>query len=172
MSFSNIVGSPIFAEGNIRPLTTVKNLVIDPENGKLVALVTDVHRNRIVSYMDIISWGRVVKVHDGDSIIDGNDVIKVEKLQKEGFEMIGAKVETKKGEVLGKVYNYYMNTSIMNLQRICTAKGFLGLLRYETRVISAGDIIEMKRGKIIVKNNFGVVKVEANQQVALEDAAA
>ncbi len=158
--YTKIVGTPVLEDDNIRALTTVKSLVLDPESGKILAFVVDENRNLIITPMDVISWHDVLHIRNRDSIIHGDDVLRVQTVQKSGEKIFGNKVETKDGKFLGTVMDYSIDSNAMILKKLFVAKGILGLLRYDSRVISAKNILEILPDKIVVKGDLGTIKVE------------
>lgn len=167
--FSKIIGTPVYDEG-IRPITSVKDLVIDPENGKVVALVVNLSRNLVVAPMDIVSWYEGIKINSSDDIVEGDDILRVQSIQQRGIRIFRNKVETKDGKYLGKVFDYGLEPKSLILSKLFVAKDILGLLRYDSRVIGYNSILEILPDKIVVKSDLATVKVERVKQ--LEDAAA
>ncbi len=168
--FSKIVGTPVFEDG-ARPITTVKDLVIDPENGKVVALLVNQSKNLVISPMDIISWYENIKIHSHSDIIDADDVLRVQNIQKSGSHVYRNSVFTKDGKYLGKVIDYSIEPKSMMLNKIFVAKEFLGLLRFDSRVFGYNNILEILPDKIVVKNDLGVIKETKKEAIKIEDMA-
>ncbi|MBI2634426.1 PRC-barrel domain-containing protein [Candidatus Peregrinibacteria bacterium] len=168
--FTRIIGTPIFEDGP-RPLTTVKDMVIDPENGKVLALVVSLTRKLIIVPIDIESWHDAVKVHSGDAITEARDVMRVDVVMKSGIHVFRSRVVTKGGKFLGKVYDFSIDSNLMVLHKLYVARGFLGLVKFESRIIPYDNILEILPGKIIVKDDLTEVKAkERVVGVALEEA--
>ncbi len=164
--YSEIIGTPVFEDDAPRPFTMVRDLVLDPEmRGKLIAFVVNGGRGRILSPVDVISWGNVMKVHSAGDVTEVENVLRVDAVLKNGVKFDGAKVETEKGEKLGHVFDLGVDNKTFDLRRIFVAKSFLGLLRYESRIISAKDIVEVLADKIVVKEGTRKVKDEAKGAV-------
>ncbi len=155
--FSKIIGTLVFHE-NIRAITSIKDLLINPDTGKIEAFIVNESKNLVILPMDIIKWSNFIKISDNNAIIEGEEIIKVTEIQKKGTYIYRNKVETKKGVFLGKVFDFTINDKFLNLQKIYVAKGFLGLIRYDSRIISAEDIIEITSDKIIVKDSLAIIK--------------
>ena len=168
--YSNIVGIPIFEEDGQRPISTVKDVIMDPERGKAVALVVDINQNKVITPHDILSLGDILKIRGREVIIDGSDVIRVEEIQKRNVRILNNRVETKEGEYLGKVVDYSLELSGLNLQKIYVAKGFMGVVRYGGRMIPAKKIVEVLPKKIVVENGLKKVK-EKKMERGLSDVA-
>jgi len=167
--FSDIVGMRVVAD-EVQPLSTVKNLVIDPENGKILAYVVDAFRNKIICPIDVVEWkSAVLRVHDADAIIDGNEVMRVEKVQNDGIQILGSKVETEEGMLLGRVYDYSVDNASESLKNLYVAKGLLILFRCEKKIISWQNILEILPGRIVVKS--GLVTIEEGAALREQGAA-
>ncbi len=170
--YSKISGTPVMEDDAMRPLTTIKDVLIDSETGKVIAFIVNLSKNLIITPMDILSWHDAIHVHDRDSIIEGNEVLRVENVQKSGTRVIHNRVETKDGKYLGKVVDFSIDSHSMDLKKLYVAKGFLGLFRYESRIIPAKNIIEILPEKIVVKEDLAVIKQEEKEKIVMEDLAA
>ena len=169
--YSNILGTPVFDQDGGRPITTVRDLVVDPESGKLIAFVVNQSKNLIITPVDILFWKEILKVRDRDAIISASEVLRVESVQKNGIHFFHNKVETKSGKFLGKVVDFEIDTNLYVLARIHVAKGFLGLIKYDSRIIPADHIVEVLEDKIVVKDDFQEVKQETEEKAAIKDLA-
>jgi len=155
---SEIIGTPVMVE-DVRPLTSVKNLVIDNESGKILAFVVDAHKNKIIAPIDVIEWRRrIIRIHNHESIIDGDEVLRVKKVQETNIKILGSKVETVDGLELGRVYDYSVDNKNLCLKNLYVAKGIVMFFRYEKKIISWKHIVEILPGKIIVKDGLAQTK--------------
>lgn len=156
--FSKIVGTPVFEDISQRPLTTVKDLVIDPENGALLALVVNLSKNLVISMIDISSWTDVIKIHNREVIVPGSEILRVESVQKGGTRIFHNKVYTKEDVYLGIVTDFVIDKENLGLQKLIVEKTVFGLFKYDTRIFSAKDIVEILPEKIVVKADLETVK--------------
>ncbi len=155
--YSQIIGTPVLQDG-VRPITTLKDLVVDPENGKVVGFIVDINKNMIISPIDIVEWhGDVVRVHPGEVIIEAADVLRVDNVQKSEIRIERSRVVTKDGLFLGKVYDFSIDTSSAALKNLYVAKDVLGLVRYEKKIIDWKEIVEILPRKIVVKSGLETV---------------
>lgn len=169
--YTHILDTPIFEEDHLRPITTVKDLIVDPDSGKVLAIVVNLSKNLVITPNDMSSWGDVITVSSPDVIIDGAEIVRVDQVLKDGVKIFGNKVVTKKGEELGRVFDFAIDGSTLGLRKIFVAKGFLGLFRYAARIIPAKDIIEILADKIVVKASMQAVK-EEEREAKMEEAVA
>ena len=156
--FSKIVGTPIYYDDQLRPAARVKDVILDPESGNVLGLFVDSNQHKMISHLDILRWGDVVKINDLNVIIDAHDVFRVEQVLKSGIKIYRNNVETKDGELLGKVVDYAVDVNNFQLKKLYVTKEFFGMVRYSSRIIKADDIIEVLADKIVVKDNLAFVK--------------
>lgn len=169
--YSKIVGTPVYEDGGERPITTVKDVVIDPEIGKLLAFVVNLNKSLVVTPVDVLSWTEVIKVHNHDAIASSDEVLRVAQVMAKRVNIFHNKVYTKSGEYLGKVNDFSIDSNVMMLQKLYLSKGFLGLIRYQSRIISAKNILEILPDKIVIKDETQVKEVMPEREVALDDMA-
>lgn len=167
--YSKTIGTPV-VEDHMRPITTVRDLVFDPENGKLLAFVVNENKGLVIVPVDVLAWYDVLRVHDREAIIDAEEVLRVEKFLKGEVRILQNRVETKAGKYLGRVYDMAINNKSFMLEKLFIAKGFLGLVRYETRIIPYKSILEITAEKILVKDDMGKIEVEEKVPAKMEEA--
>ena len=156
--YSDIVGSPVVEDNVLRPIATVKDLILDPETGKLAAFVVDIRKNLVISPIDVLFFGNRIQIHERHAVISGSDILRVEAIQKKNIRIFGNKVVTEDGFKLGKVVDFSMDMRDYVLKKLFVSKEILGMVRYDSRIIPAKNIVEILPNKIVVKNNLEAVK--------------
>lgn len=167
--YSDIVGAPVVEDNVLRPITTVKDLVVDPESGKLEAFVVDINKNLVISPIDVLFFGNRIQIHARDAVIHGSEILRVAEIQKKGIRIFGNKVVTEDGFKLGKVVDFSMDMHQYTLKKLFVSKDILGMVRYDGRIIPAKNIVEVLPNKIIVKNNLE--KAKEREGARAEDLA-
>ncbi len=152
--YSKILGTFVMEDDELRPLTTVKDVVMDTEKGQAVGFLVDLSQNLVITPMDIFEWGDNMKVRNENCIIPAEDVIRIVEVMNRGIELFKNKVFTKDGVYLGRVVDFSIEAEGLQLQKILVAKDILGMFRYEYRLISANKIIEIKRNKVVVEKDL------------------
>jgi sporulation protein YlmC with PRC-barrel domain len=151
VSLQDIIGTPVLSQRDGHRIGTIKLPLIDPETGKLLALVVKVLKRRIIVPYDILKWGKSIEVHDGSAIIDADEILRVHSLLENYNPLIGRRVETKSGIYLGKVFDYELDTQSLSLNKLMVAKEFI-IFKYSPSVVTWKHIIEIQDKKIIVKD--------------------
>jgi uncharacterized protein YrrD len=170
-NYKKVIGTPILTDHSRRPATTVKDLLIDPETGKIVAFIVDRSKDLVVLPMDVLEWKNVIHINDHDAIVEAEDLVRVVTLMNKHIQISGQPVETKAGDSLGKVQDFSVDDRSLSLKNLYVYKGWMGLLRYDGVIISAKDIVEILPDKIVVMDKIETVKEEEGD-MALEDAMA
>ena len=168
--YTKIVGTPIFEDDGLRPVTTIKDVVVDPETGKLVGLVVNSSKNLVITPLDILSWQDGMYISGRDAIIHGSEVLRLKKIQESGIRIFNNRVETQSGKYLGKVVDFSVDNNLFTIKKLYVSKGFLGLIRYDSKIIPYRNIIEILADKIIVKEDLMAIKVKNERdEMVIED---
>jgi hypothetical protein len=180
--YSKIIGMGVFVPESVRPVRTVQDLVIDPANGRVIALVVDARRGLIIVPSDILGIKHGVYIRDRDDIIEASDVLRVMAVMNEYGGLIGKKVvgegaalegsedggsaesedERPVGDVIGKVNDYVIDGRGLVLKKIYTSRSVLGMFHFDNRIIGAKSIVEIRPEEVVVKD---VGKVAASEKV-------
>ena len=160
--YTKILGMPVRDDG-VRPITTVKDVLIDPATGKICALEVHSGRNMVIVAVDILAWRDAIIINNADSIVSAEDILRVEELIKQDLRVYKNNVESKSGTHIGKVYDFIIDSENLNLKKLYVSKDILGIARYDKRIIDAKDIIEILKEKIIVKANTAILKEEEKE---------
>lgn len=166
--YTKTIGTPIFEDDSLRPVTSVKDVIMDPETGKMVALVVNTSKNLVITPMEILSWQDGIYVSNRDAIFSGNEVLRIQKVRESGIKIFNNKVETQSGKFLGRVFDFSIDNQTFSLKKLYVARGFLGLIRLDSRIIPQKNIIEILSDKIVVKDDLHGIK-EKEGEMIMED---
>ncbi|MEK9132983.1 MAG: PRC-barrel domain-containing protein, partial [Patescibacteria group bacterium] len=157
--YSEFIGMPVFSEYSSSPLALIKDAIIDPENGKLLALL--VKNNHIIVPMDIErSTTSAIFIADNDRILPVDDVLRVKMVLSRHISIPSAKVITEKNhEYLGRVTDFEIDTTHMVLANIHVAKQFL-FLHFNERIIDFKHIVRIEKHSVIVKEQAVMSKAK------------
>jgi sporulation protein YlmC with PRC-barrel domain len=151
LQLSKAIGTLIFSSNQF-PVAILSGIILNPDDGKVVALQIYKKPGLIISPIDIISWKQVIKISDGDVMIPAEEVVRVNKIIEEERQFLDNKVYTKSGMYLGKVKDYSFDTEQLQLKKLYVTKTFLGLVHLASHEIPYKYILEVLEDKIIVKD--------------------
>lgn len=149
--YSQIIGLPVFDEFSRLPIAFVRDIIIDPENGKVAAFL--VKQDRIIVPIDIENFTSGIFIANKDKILPIDDVLRAHEILKRDIHIIGEKVITEREKtLLGRAADYSIDTNHMMLTGLYVAKIFF-FFHFQERIIPFNKIVKINRGSIIVKDS-------------------
>ena len=167
---SKLLGCPVLSLHVGGKIAQVTSPIIDPNNLKIIAYkisgpmvgkeTGDILRTeQIREFSDI---GMIVDSSDDFVFLD--DVVRLKEVAELNFNLVGLKVETKKGSKLGKVLDYMVETSTFQIMQIIVKRPTLKALVDPELLISFSQIAEITDYKVIVKSEEEKLKKAAMQE--------
>ncbi len=156
---SNLVGLPVFELENQIQIAELVDFFVDDDEIKIEAAIVKtgglIHHQKFISAKEISDLSKAALiVQSEDSLADPQEMVRLSKKIKKRAKIVGEKVYTKKGEFLGTVFDYVIESPTLAISRIYLKK-FL-----DQRIIHASAIVKIEQNKIIVKDNFEMTKPE------------
>ncbi len=157
-SLLQTIGSFVFDQQR-KPVARVRDLVLKPENGKILGFLISFRHEKVLTPEDILYWDENIYIHDTGVMDDIEDIIPVQKALNSGIKIFKNQVLTEEGEKLGHVVNCFFNTKTFELEAIAIAKIFFG---YHTkkRLLKSTEIIEVTKRAVIVKSPMRPMRVK------------
>ena len=137
-----------------QPVATVTGAIIDPNNLKIEGFYCTDRFDRsemVLLYQDIrdvIAQGFVVNDHD--VLARPDDLVRLTKLLRLGFDLKGMRVVTVGGQRLGKVSDYAIEVETMYIQKFYVTQGFMKGLTGGNLGIDRSQVQEITNAKVIV----------------------
>ena len=156
--FTDLIGTPIALRKTPFKVGRLLELVVHPDDGSLVALITT--KRRAIAPVDLGPFERdMFTVREPDVLIPPSELVRLKSLPKEKRRLLGKNVVTKSGQRLGRTYDLAFDMETFSLvQFLVTRKWFL-FLTLEKRILSFKDIVEITEEAIIVKDRSATQKV-------------
>lgn len=152
ISAKQLFGIDIYdQEGHL--ISKVRRAIFSPDNGQILAFELLKPLPNLLSPQDLIAWKKgYLIISQRTELHYPADLIRVERLFKDkNATLIGKKVKTESGIMLGSVIDYSINTSHQILASItCSKKLFF--FHYDSRIIHHRNIHEITPKLIIVKD--------------------
>lgn len=151
---NTLIGRPVLSLRTGRIVATVTGAIINPDSLKIEGYYcTDTFdRSELVllysDIRDIVSQGFVINDHD--VLAEPNDLVRLKKLIKLGFNVKGKRVVTVTHQYLGKVTDYAVEIETMYVQKLYVTQGFIKGLTGGNLGIDRSQINEITDTKIIV----------------------
>ena len=156
--YSEIIGSQFKDTHTGEVLALLKDLIIDPETGKVEAFwvkpMTVPLSNAIIQVQDVLDWKKHIYVKGEQVIADPADVIRITDILEKKRLFMGNSVRGEAGDQFGRVYNLDFDSKTYYLKNISTQKSVLGIIGYDSRIFSYSRIVEVLENEIIVDDNI------------------
>ena len=166
VSANRLIGTPILSMQAASSVGTITDPIVDPNGLKIIAFYLSGpminSSNEILDVKSIREYSRFGCVIDSiDELSAKDDIIKVSQVLELNFNLLGLKVETKKGTKLGRVSDYTVTSEDFMVQQIIVRRPLIKSLSDPELTIPRREIIEITDYKIIVKDEEKVIKKKA-----------
>jgi len=167
---SHLLGKPVKSLDSESNIGLVENILIDPENGKLLAFLVRTGfifiKIKLLSPTDIAGLTPdFLVVHDSDSLILPEEIIKAKKVLDQKIFVLGSMVKTKRGKILGKCSDLWIESATNEVVKFYVKSTPLAGPLAEDRIIPIEKVIRITRSQIVVKDD--VVKVKAFKKMPM-----
>jgi len=153
---SSLIGKQIRSTQDASFLGKVADLIIDPANGKLMALKlqSKIFKPKIICTIDIQGYTPLFLIAKDDSVIVSVDeVVRVKDVLSQKIMIIGNKVKTETGKKLGICEDILIDTTTsMVVKFYVKTSGIMGPLQPD-RIIPSSSVVRIDREAIVVKEN-------------------
>lgn len=153
-----------------RPIGRVVETIVNPDNLKILAfrLAGSLIPRDGDNILDVSSIRDYFKncfvVDDIDELVSPTDVVKIAKVLELNFDLIGLKVETKKGSKLGKVMDYTVSLDNLTVQQIIVKRPMFKNLIDPELTIHRKEIVRITDYKVIIKDEEKTIKAKAEKE--------
>lgn len=149
----SIIGLPIIEMIGLKKIATVSNILVDPENGAIIALLLKkdsfLDRNKIVANRDVKEFfSDAVMIHEFANIVEASEVVRAKDILVKKTFLLQSKVFTAEGKFLGYLEDFVFDQDFSQLMTLVVKKRF----SQERRIISAERIINISSGRIIIRD--------------------
>lgn len=167
---SKLIGTPILSMQASGAIGRVSECIIDPDTLKIIAFRaeggpiprTGANLLATSSIREYSNFGMVID--SADEFIDSEDVVKISKILALNFNLIGLKVESKKGSKLGKVMDYTVIPDNFIVQQLIVHRPALKSFIDPELTIHRKEIVEITDYKVIVKDEEKTIKKKAETE--------
>ena len=103
-------------------------------------------------------------IDSADELVSDTDVVKIKEVLELNFNLIGLKVETKKGSKLGKIIDFTVAEDNFSVQQLIVKRPAIKSFLDSELVIPRAEITEVTDYKVIVKDEEKIIKERAMKE--------
>ncbi len=160
---SRLIGTSVLSVQASGPIGRIISSIIDPDNLQIIAFRLEGpgvdRRQNILDTRSIREYSKYGMVIDtADELMADGEVVRISEVLGLNFNLIGLKVETKKGSNLGKVIDFTLTPDDFVTQQLIVKRPAIKSFIDPALTIPRQEIIEVTDYKIIVKNEEKVIK--------------
>lgn len=169
ISNSNLTGLPVLSVQDSGRIATLSRSIVDPSDLKIIAFrvygATSESGGNILDAKSIRECSNLGVIIDSrDEFVADDEIIKISEVLKLNFDLIGLKVETKKGSKLGKVIDYTVTHDNFSVQQLIVKRPTLKSFLDPELTIPRAEIVEVTDDKIIVRDEEKTIKERAMKE--------
>ena len=163
---SKLIGMAVMSVHVGGEIARVKTPIVDPAGLRVIGYeltgpLLRGMKEQILLTDDVREYGRLGLIIDSrDELVAQEDVVRIDEVMKLNFDLVGLKVVTKKGQRLGKVSDYLLDTSDFLIAKIIVQRPIVKSLLDPELVIDRVEIIEIDDYKLVVKDEEAKLKVK------------
>lgn len=152
------------------PTARTTEPIIDPNQLNIVGFFVDgpIVRGEIGNILEtrsIREFSNVGMIVDSaDDFVHEGDVIKLDKILKLDFGLVGLKVVTKKKTKLGKVIDFTVDATTFQIMQIIVQRPPIKAFLDPELVISRKEIVEITDDKIVIKDEEEKIRKKAMKE--------
>ncbi len=143
--------------------------IIDPNDLKIVGFKTTGPLSKsetnildVRSIREFSNYGMVIDSEE--EFVSGDDVIKIKQVLDLGFNLIGLKVESRRGSKLGKVSSFTCTEEDFTLQQLIVQRPAIKSFMDPELLIPRSEIVEVNDYKVIVRDEEKKIKERAAKE--------
>ena len=151
---SELILKPVIMKREHALVGIVEDLVMNPDNGELVGILVregfGKKNLKTLATKDIISITTdYYLISEYESLGELDEIVRVKKVLELGIKLVGSKVVTVLGIVLGRVRDYTVNTKSLHLDKLYVDQGVFRPLAREL-LISFPQIVSIEKDVVTV----------------------
>ncbi|EKD93570.1 MAG: hypothetical protein ACD_28C00114G0002 [uncultured bacterium] len=158
-TYSQLVNLTVQVRGREIKLGRVKDLLLDPERGVLMALKTA--EGKGISPLDLCPFqDKKWETKTTDGLIDLNELVRLQKFTPKHRQIIGKKVLTQEADYVGKVTDYWLDMETLSLVQLMVTRKWWGWIKIKSFNIPWKKILQITENAIIVEKLDSSVQAE------------
>ena len=145
-----LIGLPVAALASESKIGDVREILIDPENGRLLGFLVATggmfSAKKALSVTDIKDWDPNGLVTESrENLVSPSEIVRIKEVLEKKIILIGMKAKTESGKSLGEVEDLLVDSETQSV-----AKYYLRDLLGHTRILTPDKVIKIEKEIIFV----------------------
>ena len=164
---SRLIGCPVLSLHVGGRVATVTDIIIDPDSLKILACrvegpLVGKESGDILPMDSVREFSHIGMIVDStDEFVESDTIFRIRDVLALNFNLVGLKVETKKGTKLGKVSDSTLNPENWQIQQLIVQRPLIKSFIDPELIISRNQILEVDDYKVVIKDSEAKVKEQA-----------
>lgn len=159
-AISEVIGSKLVDLDKSQTIGEVVNWVVNPAERKLSALIVKptgiFTKTMVVTTTDIVEYGpQMVVVKNQAAVVAPEEVAGLPQLLKSRHRVMGERVETAGGKLIGRVEDVLFETTDSTLQKFYIKPTLLGLVTRPDVIIGIDKVVRIEPRRLVVSDEVG-----------------
>lgn len=133
----------------------VNNIIIDPENGKILAFTLESFMSapKVLSPSDIVGYSPgMIVIQNREHILPIKEIVRAYLVWKQKIDLLDCICKTESGKILGEIEDYLIDLNDMRVVKYYVKGGNIFSPFSPNRIILAEKTIKIKRKSVIVQD--------------------
>lgn len=166
---SRLIGTPILSIQAGGKIANIASSIVDPDKLKIVAFRLEGpiinSTNEILAPSSIREYSQMgIVIDDADELVSAEDIVRIKNVLAYNFDLIGLKVETKKGVKLGQVINFTVTIDDFVIQQIVVKRPLSKRFIDPELTIHRREVVEITNQKVIIKDEKKTAKAHSSKE--------
>lgn len=164
---SSLIGLPLGAVRENAKIGSIKTILIDTRSGYIAGFLVKekildwFSPPKFVALGDIVSFDKTAAVvNKKDDVLRLDEAVRAKEIYQRGFGLFGSRVVTESGKYIGRVTELSLSLDLGIIVNFYV-RSWLG-----ERIIHRTQIVEIKKNKIVVKDELKPIRPLAQIETA------
>lgn len=148
----DVLNKPVFAQDIEDTVGRISDIIIDPENGKIVAfsVARFLQKPKIVSEVDVLDLTKDgLLINSENALVLPSELVRIKEIIDQEIRIINSKAVTESKKSLGIIEDFLIDTETAGVAKFYIKGGLLS----PSVVLPIEKVVKIEKGKIIFTND-------------------
>jgi uncharacterized protein YrrD len=149
----DVLNKPVFAQDIEDTVGIISDIIVDPENGKIVAfsVARFLQKPKIVSEVDVLDLTQDgLLINSENALVFPSELVRIKEIIDRGIKIINSKAVTESKKSLGIIEDFLIDTETAGVVKFYIKGGLLS----PSVVLPIEKVVKIEKGKIIFSDDI------------------